>query len=628
MCKAKLPLTVVQFSNNLRWDWDYPVRSSDGIVQLDGIVQFGLFERADVELPQVQQLAIRCAQIVPPILSQLLSANCDLISRRTWREISQKKWTRWRGEEAFVLLLRSPARSTPARMATPLIINWKFVFVDLAKERAFSLYTFKEQWPQMIAIGLLSLFLQSVSIFSYIARREFGTEKFIAAAATTIVLLLMAIGSTIVCAVVSSTAVSMKAPSSEQRVLLRAALVGGDATAIGAPIAPSSPKPQPFVDSAAPWVSEFIQSGYCSFLWCLALLTSAWEMQYFITCACSSPHAKYMITCVTYNTGGYPLLPSLHACTLSFLMLFVSSKPVFTFSGICLIVLATFSSIWQLYPGVDGKPFRLFLSFVTLSNFMILALTCLYFSLAMAYSQRKSYYRLHALVHSFALYDEKVSQLRATEEREARSRSALLATMSHEMRTPLTGILGSLELLSADLALRSKMDATQSDLLSIGYRCGDSLLRILNDILDFSKLEAGQVTAACNPFQIRALLDDIAAIFSVPLRQKGVLWRVLVDDNVPSVLLGDPTLLRRVLINLCGNATKFTSHGSVSIAVSFSSTMTTTITSAATTTSQPVNAVDGAAVSSGPSSSTTAAAAAVAAMTRQGRLLFAITDTG
>ncbi len=143
-----------------------------------------------------------------------------------------------------------------------------------------------------------------------------------------------------------------------------------------------------------------------------------------------------------------------------------------------------------------------------------------------------------------------------------RAKSEFLATMSHEIRTPMNGILGMAELLR-DTTLTHQQQTYLNTILN----SGQTLLTVLNDILDFSKIEAGKLELESVPFNIRALVDETAAIFAVRAKEKNLRYIVYMMPDVPSQLQGDPVRVRQVLGNLISNAFKFTREGSVQIRV-------------------------------------------------------------
>ncbi len=138
------------------------------------------------------------------------------------------------------------------------------------------------------------------------------------------------------------------------------------------------------------------------------------------------------------------------------------------------------------------------------------------------------------------------------------AKSLFLATMSHEIRTPMNGIIGMAELLAY-----TRLDTEQERFVGHIRSSADSLLRVINDILDFSKLEAGRMTIEPLPCSPRAIVEDITGFFLHKTFEKKLSLHSHIDDDLPALVKADPDRLRQILINLVGNAIKFTVDGDV-----------------------------------------------------------------
>ena len=164
-------------------------------------------------------------------------------------------------------------------------------------------------------------------------------------------------------------------------------------------------------------------------------------------------------------------------------------------------------------------------------------------------------------LYNAALFREVAESTRIAQEANA-SKGSFLATMSHEIRTPLNAVIGMTGLL-----LDTTLDARQREFTEVIRTSGEGLLAIINDILDFSKIDAGRMDLEDHPFELRPAIESAFDLISESAARKGLELALLIEPDVPSAMRGDVTRLRQVLVNLLGNAVKFTEHGEIVLTV-------------------------------------------------------------
>lgn len=157
---------------------------------------------------------------------------------------------------------------------------------------------------------------------------------------------------------------------------------------------------------------------------------------------------------------------------------------------------------------------------------------------------------------------EETDVARQQAEAASAAKSQFLSNMAHEIRTPMNGVIGMIQLMEL-----TKLDEEQQEYMKLFHTSADALLGIINDILDHSRIEAGRLLLEPECFAIKAMLEDLRMLFAPAFEAKGIRLSVRMDPDVPTHIVGDRFRIRQILMNLVGNAFKFTEHGGVTLLV-------------------------------------------------------------
>jgi signal transduction histidine kinase/DNA-binding NarL/FixJ family response regulator len=170
--------------------------------------------------------------------------------------------------------------------------------------------------------------------------------------------------------------------------------------------------------------------------------------------------------------------------------------------------------------------------------------------------------RLRDSTRDLAAASQRAEEARCEAEAASRAKSQFLANVSHEIRTPMNGVLGMAELL-----LRDTLTPGQKDRMEMIRTSAEALLALVNDILDLSKVESGHLELRCEDFRLRELIGEALQVFAYSAAEAEVDLRCVIDPGLPDELHGDPIRLRQVLLNVVGNAVRFTPRGAITVTV-------------------------------------------------------------
>lgn len=264
-------------------------------------------------------------------------------------------------------------------------------------------------------------------------------------------------------------------------------------------------------------------------------------------------YSAFFIAGSTYMAGG--LLN--HAPYFLIAICITSALTTPAWSAVAFNVVAVGIVVWGQYlSGVSGRVLTDFLPAATYADMSLWTLIGLLLVLALCCVPSIFFMR------EMNRATEQLAEARYAAEEANRTKSDFLAKMSHELRTPMNAILGMTQVMQ-----QSPLGKTDKMSVDVIDQAGTSLLAIINDILDYAKLEAGKLTVSNADFDVQTCAQGVTNLLDVLARQKGLLLTLDIDPNVPATLFGDGKKLHQILMNLIGNALKFTPAGSVQVTI-------------------------------------------------------------